>query len=273
MVVCFNCYCRSTSHHHTHATHPRLHVMSAADPTPGPSRLPTITSEADELAAEAGVVVGAIGEGVNGVGVDGVNGVAPEVDGGAGEANGVNGHVENGDVRMGGDAPEGLADGQAPDAEGKEEVRAEGEGEGEGEGETETVDPNALPKEACETLYIQNLNEKVRIPGEWGDRDSPLGWVWVLGAGCWVLVTRRFMIVVLERLFATQCGLLSHRRVLLGDRPITLSHHLSFGSPALPSLPYFICRQPSFYEFLPPPMMPIAHLAACTLRDRSRLPT
>ena len=26
-------------------------------------------------------------------------------------------------------------------------------------------DPNALPEDACVTLYLQNLNEKVRIPG------------------------------------------------------------------------------------------------------------
>lgn len=26
-------------------------------------------------------------------------------------------------------------------------------------------DPNKIPDNACETLYLQNLNEKVRIPG------------------------------------------------------------------------------------------------------------
>ncbi|RSH90769.1 hypothetical protein EHS25_009944 [Saitozyma podzolica] len=137
--------------------------MSAADPTPGPSRLPTITSEADELAAEAGIVVAANeaneAVGANEVNGVGVNGIAIEVDGAAGESNGTNGHAENGDVQMGGDVPDGAV-GQAPDAEGT----GQAEGEGEGEGDTETVDPNALPKEACETLYIQNLNEKVRIP-------------------------------------------------------------------------------------------------------------
>jgi len=30
----------------------------------------------------------------------------------------------------------------------------------------EKVDPNALPEDACVTLYLQNLNEKVKIPGE-----------------------------------------------------------------------------------------------------------
>lgn len=36
---------------------------------------------------------------------------------------------------------------------------------GEEEGEE---DPDAIPKNACETLYIQNLNEKVQLPGELG---------------------------------------------------------------------------------------------------------
>lgn len=31
--------------------------------------------------------------------------------------------------------------------------------------EEKKVDPNAIPEDACVTLYIQNLNEKVRIPG------------------------------------------------------------------------------------------------------------
>lgn len=35
-----------------------------------------------------------------------------------------------------------------------------------GGGEEEKEDPNRIPDDACETLYIQNLNEKVRIPGE-----------------------------------------------------------------------------------------------------------
>lgn len=32
--------------------------------------------------------------------------------------------------------------------------------------EEKEEDPNKIPDNACETLYIQNLNEKVRIPGE-----------------------------------------------------------------------------------------------------------
>ena len=40
-----------------------------------------------------------------------------------------------------------------------EETKVEGD-------ETEQVeDPNRIPDNACETLYIQNINEKVRIPG------------------------------------------------------------------------------------------------------------
>ena len=34
--------------------------------------------------------------------------------------------------------------------------------------EEEEIDPNAIPAYACETLYIQNLNEKVQTPGELG---------------------------------------------------------------------------------------------------------
>jgi hypothetical protein len=30
----------------------------------------------------------------------------------------------------------------------------------------EKPDPNALPEDACVTLYLQNLNEKVQIPGK-----------------------------------------------------------------------------------------------------------
>jgi hypothetical protein len=40
------------------------------------------------------------------------------------------------------------------------------EGQG-GQGEEEEVDPDAIPDYACETLYIQNLNEKVKTQGEW----------------------------------------------------------------------------------------------------------
>lgn len=32
--------------------------------------------------------------------------------------------------------------------------------------EEEVVDPNRLPDDACETLYLQNLNERVRLPGK-----------------------------------------------------------------------------------------------------------
>lgn len=40
------------------------------------------------------------------------------------------------------------------------------EGEEREEAEEEEEDPDRIPDNACETLYIQNLNEKVRIPGE-----------------------------------------------------------------------------------------------------------
>ena len=59
----------------------------------------------------------------------------------------------------------------------KEEIAAEEEGtvvqptsttetEPKEEEGGEEIDPNKIPDEACETLYIQNLNEKVRLPGE-----------------------------------------------------------------------------------------------------------
>lgn len=38
--------------------------------------------------------------------------------------------------------------------------------EGDAEEEEKKVDPNALPEDACVTLYLQNLNEKVRLPGQ-----------------------------------------------------------------------------------------------------------
>ena len=55
------------------------------------------------------------------------------------------------------------------DVDMKPVVKSDGE-DGIPDGSTEPVeaepeDPNKLPSDACETLYIQNLNEKVRIPG------------------------------------------------------------------------------------------------------------
>jgi U2 small nuclear ribonucleoprotein B'' len=44
-------------------------------------------------------------------------------------------------------------------------VKTEGE-EIKEEVKEEKIDPNALPEDACVTLYLQNLNEKVRIPGQ-----------------------------------------------------------------------------------------------------------
>lgn len=34
------------------------------------------------------------------------------------------------------------------------------------EAEVEVEDPDKIPDDACETLYLQNLNEKVRLPGK-----------------------------------------------------------------------------------------------------------
>ena len=46
-----------------------------------------------------------------------------------------------------------------------EEAQFQAGGEG-GQVEEEDVDPDAIPAHACETLYIQNLNEKVQLQGE-----------------------------------------------------------------------------------------------------------
>lgn len=64
---------------------------------------------------------------------------------------------------------------QATVADESEEIAAEasssvkpetGAEESKEEIKEEKVDPNALPEDACVTLYLQNLNEKVKIPGE-----------------------------------------------------------------------------------------------------------
>ncbi len=61
-----------------------------------------------------------------------------------------------------GDGPE---NGDGVEAgEGRHSLKPESETEA--EAEEELQDPKRLPDDACETLYIQNLNEKVRIPGE-----------------------------------------------------------------------------------------------------------
>lgn len=50
---------------------------------------------------------------------------------------------------------------QTPAKNGDGEVKTE---DGAKQAEEEE-DPNRIPDNACETLYLQNLNEKVRIPG------------------------------------------------------------------------------------------------------------
>lgn len=109
--------------------------MSSSDiqAEPGPSRQPTISTEAEEQAAEAGLSAEqALSATVPAQGVTSVNGET-----------GVNGaKVQNASTAQA-DADEAVK------PENQEQVK----------------DPNALPDEACETLYIQNLNEKVQIPG------------------------------------------------------------------------------------------------------------
>ena len=68
----------------------------------------------------------------------------------------------DGDVEM---KPVIDADGDGVMPEEKEVDEAEVESSKPVESKPEIVDPNKLPDDACETLYVQNLNEKVRIPG------------------------------------------------------------------------------------------------------------
>ena len=114
-----------------------------SDASPSTSARPmqvTVADESEELKAEA-----------TGIDVKPTesNGNAPkdeDVKGGN-----INGDV-NGDVEM---KTETNGDGEAkPDDD---------EGD---KPEVEVEDPNKLPDDACETLYIQNLNEKVRLPGQ-----------------------------------------------------------------------------------------------------------
>lgn len=111
--------------------------MSSSDvqAQPGPSRQPTISTEAEEAAAEAGFGLAAdqaLSSAVPQPGVTSINGEA-----------GVNGaKVQNAGIAV------------VPENQGQE-----------GGAEEKPKDPNALPEDACETLYIQNLNEKVQIPG------------------------------------------------------------------------------------------------------------
>lgn len=88
----------------------------------GPSRLPTISTEDEELAAEAGVSVPFTGS----------NGEA-------------NGHSIKDEKLEGSTAPEGSPATSVA-----------------------KPDQDALPEGACETLYIQNLNEKVQVEGQSG---------------------------------------------------------------------------------------------------------
>lgn len=73
----------------------------------------------------------------------------------------VNGTSGDGDVEM---KPAVNGDGVGADSP-VQQKEEEGKEERPVEAEPEPVDPNKLPDDACETLYIQNLNEKVLLPG------------------------------------------------------------------------------------------------------------
>lgn len=49
--------------------------------------------------------------------------------------------------------------------DGEDKQLPDGDAKPEAEVKAEPEDPNKLPDDACETLYVQNLNEKVLIPG------------------------------------------------------------------------------------------------------------
>lgn len=67
----------------------------------------------------------------------------------------------DGDIEMNGDAG-----GEAGAEAGAEAGEPNGDGEATKEEEEEVDDKDRLPDDACETLYLQNLNEHVRIPGQ-----------------------------------------------------------------------------------------------------------
>jgi hypothetical protein len=62
------------------------------------------------------------------------------------------------------ESDEVMAEAQATSTTTAKTEPTEAEGGGEIKAE-EKPDPNAIPEDACVTLYLQNLNEKVRIPG------------------------------------------------------------------------------------------------------------
>ena len=113
--------------------------------TAGPSvpRIPTVavSSEEEEAALESGIIATSTDDTVNVAAEEAqiATGVVPDGAAGAdgmdvdGQANGSGGYAN---------IPTGPAADQAP-----------------------AVDINAIPDNACETLYIQNLNEKVQVEG------------------------------------------------------------------------------------------------------------
>lgn len=104
--------------------------MSTIDPSS--SRQATVADESEELAAEAAqqTSISASSAAVTTTTIE-VNG------NGSGSLENVNGQSQ---------------------PEGKAPVNDEDEDE---------YDPNRIPDDACETLYLHNLNEKVRVPSEY----------------------------------------------------------------------------------------------------------
>ena len=134
--------------------------MAESAETAGPSapRVATVMSEEEEAALETGIVASSADDAVNTAAEEAL--IVPK--------------VEESEEMSG----EGAA---GPSVNGESEVKMEGQSEetdqkdGQGAGTEEAAepasalapgpDPNAMPDNACETLYIQNLNEKVQVDG------------------------------------------------------------------------------------------------------------
>ena len=118
-----------------------------------------VSSEEEEAALESGIIATSADDTVNVAAVEAqiTTGAVPDGAAGAdgmdvdGQANGSGGYAN---------IPTGPAADQAP-----------------------AVDINAIPDNACETLYIQNLNEKVQVEGEYHRSTSRCFMVWWMSTG------------------------------------------------------------------------------------------
>jgi hypothetical protein len=150
------------------------------NPAPAAGRIPTVSTEEEEEALESGIAATSTGDVVNttaevaqiastdeeavpasvdrGMEVDGQEPVEVKPEN---EGEGSNGKVNgkgDGDVKPAMTIPTGpAADAHAYSQQQQQQQQ---------EAEMIKPDPYAVPDDACETLYIQNLNEKVQVEGE-----------------------------------------------------------------------------------------------------------